>query len=75
MAADDMHARLARLEASQAALGVAFEKGVAAIAGKLDGIDGRLRRVESRSTTLGAVAGGVMAVGVTLIAARLKGGA
>lgn len=72
---DDTHKRLARLEANQDTLAGALQNGVETLAAKLDRIDGRLTQVESRSTSFGAVAGGVMSVGVALIAARLKGGA
>ena len=75
MPQDDIDARLARVEANQAALANALKGGVAAISAKLDGIDGRLQQVESRSTSVGALAGGVMSVGVALIVSRLKTGA
>lgn len=43
------------------------------IEGKLDGMDERLRGVETRSAVHGSVAGGVISVAVALISAKLKG--
>lgn len=41
---------------------------------KLDSINGRLHRVESRAATHGAVFGGVASVGIALIIEKLKRG-
>ena len=42
--------------------------------GKLDGIDGRLRKVETRAAGTGALAGGIVAVGVQLLVNKITGG-
>lgn len=39
---------------------------------RLDKMDERLRTVEQRSAAVGALSGGAMAIGVTLIAEQLK---
>lgn len=39
---------------------------------QLDNIDGRLRQVEQKAATHGALAGGVVAIGVSLLAEKLK---
>lgn len=45
---------------------------VSSMDGKIDVIDGRLRKVENKSALHGAVAGGVVAIGISLAVESLK---
>lgn len=47
---------------------------VAGIDGKVDKIDGRLRKVEVRAAINGGVTGGVAGIGLSLLAAKIKTG-
>ena len=65
----DIRERLARIETIQK-----FQTGVLEkIDGKLDGVDNRLAIVETKAAGYGTVAGGVMALAVSLISAKLTG--
>ena len=43
------------------------------IEGKLDGMDERLRGVETRSAVHGSIAGAIMSTAVAIISAKIKG--
>lgn len=60
--------RLARIETTQGH----HEKLLERIDGKLDGIGNRVRAVELTSAAYGSVAGGVMSVAISYIAAKFK---
>ncbi len=64
----DFRERLARIETTQGH----HEKLLERIDGKLDGIGNRVRAVEMTSAAYGSVAGGVMAVAISYIAAKFK---
>lgn len=51
----------------------ALRDGQVATNTRLDRMDDRLRLVEQRAAAVGAVSGGVMAVGIALITETLKG--
>ena len=71
MSADlaDIRERLARMETTQS-----FQSGVLEkIDAKLDAVDNRLSIVETKAAGYGTVAGGVMALAVSLISAKLTG--
>lgn len=61
---------LGRLDAKLNAL----SEGQTEIKARLDGIDGRLRGVEKQAAVSGALSGGIVAVCIGLIKARLGGG-
>ena len=65
----DIRERLARIETTQAFQNTVLEK----IDGKLDAVDNRLSIVETKAAGYGTVAGGVMALAVSLISAKLTG--
>lgn len=65
----DIRERLARIETVQGIQTSVLEK----IDGKLDAVDNRLSVVETKAAGYGTVAGGVMALAVSLISAKLTG--
>lgn len=65
----DIRERLARIETVQGIQTSVLEK----IDGKLDAVDNRLAIVETKAAGYGTVAGGVMALAVSLISAKLTG--
>lgn len=69
----DIRERLARIETTQNHHSAAIEDGFDALGKKLDQMDGRLRGVEVKSGTLGALAGTIMSVGTSLVMAKLTG--
>lgn len=72
----EIRERLARIETTQHHTNNVLDKldgRLASIDGKLDAVDGRLNAVEARSAGLGSLAGGVMAIGISLISAKLSG--
>jgi hypothetical protein len=71
----ELRERLARVEEKQNALGASVDKGFSGLGEKLDRFDERVRRVETNSAISGTLAGGVVSVVVSLVAAKLKGGA
>lgn len=72
----EIRERLARIETTQHHQNVVLDKldgKLGSIDEKLDTVDGRLNAVEARSAGLGTLAGGVMAVAVSLVSAKLTG--
>lgn len=49
-----------------------IEGGNKALGERMDGIDGRLRTVEQKAAVTGAVSGGAMGVGMSIIVAALQ---
>ena len=50
----------------------AHQAALGALSARIDAIDGRLRVVEQKAALTGAVSGGIMGIGVALIAEGLK---
>lgn len=69
----DIRERLARLEVGQQTTASAVRDGFDEMSSKLDKMDSRLRGVEIKSGSFGAVAGGVVSIGVALIMQKLGG--
>lgn len=65
--------RLTRIETKHDAHAEAVNKSLDGMSTKLDSVDGRLRGVEVKSGTLGAIAGTIMSVGTSLVMAKLTG--
>lgn len=63
--------RLARIEERQEG----HDKKLDAVSEKLDRVTDRVANVEANSKLHGALAGGVISVGIAYISAKLKGGA
>lgn len=69
----EIRERLARLEVGQENTTKAVDDGFKMMGTKLDAMDTRLRGVETKSASFGAVAGGIIALGVTLAKDALTG--
>jgi len=69
----DLRERLARVEENQKHQSTSMRDGFQNIGEKLDSIDDRLRGVEVKSGTIGAIAGTIMSVGTSLVMAKLTG--
>lgn len=67
-----IHALVQSLKDGQESQARELKEGLAGIGTRVDKIDERLRTVEQRSAVVGAVSGGAMGIGISLIAEGLR---